>query len=218
MLEIRSYKRAELSVILGTNSKQGMLRKLDRWGVSYTEKGRGKNLEITITEIDSPFKVYCITELGFEAGCDFRKIRNLFYYFFNDDEFMAMPDEVKEYRLDKNSKHVARQSIAKYIAKLDAKNLIDRNTKEFIYYFAYRHNQRITDRDEYRSAWHDYWSYKDAGLSSSEARWNVICDYGGMPRKQPIPQINGIYLEEINYLCDLIQESFEKEIEANAQF
>ena len=94
MIELRSYKRAELSAILNTNSRQGMLRKLDRWGVSYTDEGRGNNLVITITEIANPFKVYCITELDFDAGCDFQKVRNLLYYFFNDEEFMAMPDEV----------------------------------------------------------------------------------------------------------------------------
>lgn len=218
MLELRDYTKAEISAILKTNSKQGITRKLARWGVRFTEKGRGNNLVITVTEISNPFKVYCITELDFDAGCDFQKVRNVFYYFFNDDEFMAMPDEVKAHRLKEMNKKVTRQSIANYIAKLDAKNLIDRNTKEYIYYFAYKKKQRITDHDEYCSAWKDYWSDIDEGMNASEARWDVICKYGGMPRKQPIPQINGIYLEEINYLCDLIQESFEKEIEDSETF
>ena len=34
MLELRKYGKAELSAILNTSSKEGMLRKLERWGVS----------------------------------------------------------------------------------------------------------------------------------------------------------------------------------------
>ena len=47
---------------------------------------------------------------------------------------MAMPDEVKEYRMRKQGQGVSRQTIATYIAKLDNKGLIDRNTNNYIYY------------------------------------------------------------------------------------
>ena len=218
MLELRSYKKAELSEILKTNSRQGMLRKLERWGVRYTTEGRGENLTIIITEMANPFKVYCITELDFDAGTDFQKVRNLYYYFFNDEEFMSMPDEVKEHRMRANEKPVSRQAIHGYIAKLDAKELIDRNTKEYIYYFAYKDTQRITDHDEYVSAWHDYWSDIDNGCKSYEAIMHMRSNYGGVARKQPIPRINGIYRAEIKYLCELIQENIETEIRAYEQF
>ena len=219
MLELRSYSREEISEILKTNDKEGMTRKLKSWGVSFVDNNRrGNNLIITITDIENPFKVYCITELDFYAGCDFQKVRNLYYYFFNDEEFMAMPDEVKEYRLKENGKKVTRQSIAKYLAKLDAKNLIIIDACEYIYYFAYRHKQRITNHDEYCSAWKDYWRDRDKGFNSHEAIVAMRIAYGGVARKQPIPQINGIYLEEINTLCNLIQESIEKEIEDSETF
>lgn len=218
MLELRAYTKAEISAILKINSKQGITRKLARWGVSFTEKGRGNKLVITITEISNPFKVYCITELDFDAGADFQKVRNLYYYLFNDEEFLAMPDEVKEYRLKENDRRVTRQSIAKYIAKLDAKNLIIKDTCEYIYYFAYGHKQRITDRKEYSSAWKNYWSDKAKGFTSHEAIVAMRIAYGGVARKQPIPQLNGIYLDEINTLCNLIQESIEKEIEDSETF
>ena len=214
MIELREYGRAELSAILKTNDKQGMLRKLERWGISYdTPKGRGDNLIIPITHIADPFKVYCITELGFDAGTDFQKVRNLYYYFFNDDEFMAMPDEVKEHRMEANGKPISRQAIARYIAKLDAKELIDRNTYEYIYYFAYKHTQRIVDRSEYLSAWHEYWNDIDSGLCPSEAIFKMRAKYGGVARKQAQPRKNVFYLAEINTLRDLIQESIENEIQ-----
>ena len=211
MIELRKYKRTELAEILKTNDKQGMERKLERWGISFTEEGWGNNLEINITDIADRFKVYCITKLNFGASADFQKIRNLYYAFFNDDEFMAMPDEVKEKRMGDNGKPVSRQTISRYIEKLQAKNLILRNTGEYLYYFAYRKQQRIVEHSEYKKAWKEYWIDKDKGLDSIEAICNMICNYGGVARKQEKPQANGIYLAEIQYLCDLIQEGIENE-------
>ena len=211
MIELRKYGKVELSAILKTNSKQGMIRKLKRWGISFTESGRGNNLEFTITDIADPFKVYCITELDFGANAEFQKVRNLYYAFFNDDEFMAMPDEVKEKRMGDKGKPIARQTIAGYIAKLDAKNLIRRNTGEYIYYFAHKHQQRLVDRSEYLKAWREYWNDLDYGMNSREAIANMIWNYGGVARKQEKPEENGIYKAEIQFLCDLIQESIESE-------
>ncbi len=212
MLELRKYGKAELSAILKTRSKEGMLRKLDRWGVSYdTPTGRGDNLIVPITHIADRFKVYCITELDFGANTEFQKVRNLYYAFFNDDEFMAMPDEVKEKRMSDAKKPITRQTIARYLARLDAKNLINRNTGEYIYYFAHKRRQRIVERGEYLKAWHEYWNDIDSGLYSREAIGNMVWNYGGVARKQEKPDINGIYNEEIQFLCDLIQESIENE-------
>jgi hypothetical protein len=212
MIELRKYSKSELSQILKTNNNQSMKRKLERWGISFTEKGRGNNLEITITSIANPFKVYCITELEMGANTDFQKVRNLYYAFFNDDEFRAMPDEVKERRMRDNGKPVSRQTIADYLRKLDDKNYIKLNTGDYIYYFAYKENQRIVERQEYIKAWHEYWKDIDNGLYSREAIGNMIWNYGGVARKQEKPEINGIYKNaEIQYLCDLIQESIENE-------
>ena len=211
MIELRRYGKAELSEILKTSSKEGMTRKLERWGITFTEAGRGNNLEITITSIADRFKVYCITELDFGANADFQKVRNLYYAFFNDDYFMAMPDEVKEKRMSDDGKSISRQTIASYLARLDAKELIRRNTGEYIYYFAHKQKQRLVERDEYLKAWHEYWNDIDYGMSSREAIANMIWNYGGVARKQEKPEPNGIYKEEIQFLCDLIQEGIENE-------
>lgn len=37
--------------------------------------------------------------------------------------------------------------------------------------------------------------------------------YGGVARKQAIPEINGIYNEQIEYMLSLIYQSIENEIE-----
>lgn len=214
MLEIGCvYSKPELTQMLGTRSKQGIDRKLDRYGVVYEVCGRGERAVYTVKGMADPFKVFAITELGFDANTDFTKLRNFYYHFFEDDEFMAMPDEVKEVRMRKMGQDVSRQTIATYTRRLETNNLINRNTKNFIYYFAYNQEQRICDHAEYVQAWYEYWDDIDSGLNSYDAIANMRTDHGGVARKQPIPEINGIYNEKIEYMLSLIQQSIESEYE-----
>lgn len=213
MLELRVYGKTELSEMFGTAGMQALQRKMERYGIAFEVNGRGENAVFTIKEIEDPFKIYCITELDFDGRTDFVKVRNFLHYFFNDDEFMAMPDEVKEYRMRKQGQDVSRQTIATYIAKLDSKNLIERNTNDFIYYFALKQEQRIVEREEYLRAWHEYWNDIDNGFSSVDAIRRMQKNYGGVARKQAKPEINGIYTEQIEYLNTLVAQSIEKEIE-----
>ncbi len=213
MLELRKYGKPELSAMFGTRNMEGLQRKMERYGIIFEVQGRGESAVFTIKEITDPFKIYCITELGFDGRTDFKKVRNFFFYFFNDEEFMAMPDEVKEYRMRKQGQDVSRQTIANYIAKLDRKNLIDRNTNNYIYYFAYGHEQIFADRAEYLQAWHEYWNDIRNGVYSYKAIDRMRAKYGGVAKKRPIPEINGIYTAEIEYLNTLVQQSIEREIE-----
>lgn len=112
MLELRTYTKAELVEIFGTKDRQGLTRKLQRYGIKYRTSGRGENLTFTITETADPFKIFCIDELGYDGRTDFVKLRNFLYCFLNDDEFRAMPDEVKAKRMDKAGKYICRQTIA----------------------------------------------------------------------------------------------------------
>lgn len=213
MLELKEYTKPELSAIFGTRDTQGLKRKLERYGIEFAVAGRGENAVFTIKAIKDPFKIYCITELGFDGGTDFQKVRNFYNYFFNDEEFMAMPDEVKEHRMRKQGQDVSRQTIATYIAKLDNKGLIDRNTNKYIYYFAFKQEQRIAKREEYLQAWHEYWNDIDNGYTCPQAINKMRENYGGVARKQPQPEANGIFTEEIEYLNTLVQQSIEQEIE-----
>lgn len=213
MLELKKYSKPELTEIFGTRGMESLQRKMVRYGITFEVVGRGENAIFNIIEIADPFKLYCITELGFDGRSDFNKVRNFIYYFLNDNEFMAMPDEVKEYRMRKQGQPVSRQTIASYISKLNRKNLIERNTNNFIYYFAYKQEQRIVKRDEYIQAWHEYWADIDMGLFPGTAIERMRDNYGGVARKQAIPEVNGIYKTEVEYLNTLIVESIEKEIE-----
>lgn len=213
MLEInRSYAKPELSQMLGTRSKQGIDRKLQRYGVIFSVCGRGESATYTILSISDRFKIYAILELGCAGNTDFRKLRNVYYHYFEDEVFRALPDEVKEVKLHEIGEGVSRQSIAGYIQKLIDREMISRFTDNFIYYFAKGQQQRFVERAEYTTAWREYWQGRHYGLDSGEAIFRMFVKYGGVARKQAIPGINGIYNKEIEYMLTLIQESIEKEI------
>lgn len=213
MLEIgMSYAKSELTEIFGTRDRQGLERKMIGYGIEFSVSGRGERAVYEIQKIKDPFKIFAITELGCGANTSFEKLRNFYWYYFNDETFMAMPDEVKEAWMKRENKTITRQTIAGYTDKLVANNLIDRNTKNYVYYFAFKQTQRITDRTEYLEAWHDYWADIADGLCSFDAICNMRCNYGGVARKQAIPEINGIYNKKIERMLLLIQESIENEI------
>jgi hypothetical protein len=74
-----------------------------------------------------------------------------------------------------------------------------------------KQEQRIVDRDEYLQAWFEYWDDIASGLNSFDAIANMRTDHGGVARKQPIPEINGIYNEKIERMLSYIQQSIEDE-------
>ena len=84
MLEIRPYPYAELSQMLGTHDPEGISRRLDRWGVAFTEDGRKPQITYNIEKISDPFKVYCMLDLNYAPQTNFTKLAYFFYYFLND--------------------------------------------------------------------------------------------------------------------------------------
>lgn len=214
MIELRTYTIQELSEILGSNGKQAIDNKLNSWGITFTSSGRGNSREYEVTAIKNPFKIYCITELGFDNHHDFTKVLNFYYQFFNDEEFAAMPDEVKEQRMRELNQSISRQTIAKYIEKLNAKGFLTTHGTNYIYYFAYKNNQLITSKEEYCKAWRECHLRLTKGMNWAETISIMRIDYGGVARKQAIPEINGIYLEEYEKLNTLICQQLNKELDS----
>jgi hypothetical protein len=213
MLEIgKTYIKSELSETFGTKDKQGLERKMSGYGITFSVSGRGNNAVYEIADMDDPFKIFAITELGFGGNTSFEKLRNFYWYYFNDETFMAMPDEVKEVWMKSENKTITRQTIANYTYKLVSHGMVERNTNNFIYYFAYKQTQRLTDKAEYVQAWKEYWQDISKGICSFDAICNMRMNYGGVARKQAIPEINGIYNDKIEYMLSLIQKSIENEI------
>jgi len=213
MLDLRCYSKDELTEIFNSNDRQAIRRKLQRANVVFEEYGNGANWIIDITKINDPFRIYCMTDLGFTGRTDFYKLRYYYYYFFSDEEFMTMPDEVKEQRMRDKGRSISRRTIAGYTRKLEERNMINRNTSNFLYYFAYKQTQRFTDRSEYGKAWSEYWENKNKGLNSWEAIVIMRHRYGGVARRQAIPEVNGIYNKQIEYMLSLIYQSIENEID-----
>ena len=73
----------------------------------------------------------------------------------------------------------------------------------------------MTDKEEYCKAWRECHQRLEKGMNWTETISIMRNDYGGIARKQAIPEINGIYNEEIKLLCNLIQGDIEKELERN---
>lgn len=205
------YTKAEMVQMLGTQSKQGIKRKLERYGVVFEVIGKGESVIYKINHIQDPFKVFAIIELDFDGNTDFTKLRNFYYLYFESEDFRPMPDEVKEVWMRRMGKPLSRQTIANYTNRLESNNLINRYTKNYIYYFANKQEQRFCNHAEYAQAWYEYWDDIASGLNCYDAIANMRTDHGGVARKQPVPEINGIYNEKIEYMLSLIQQSFENE-------
>lgn len=216
-LSVGVYTYPEMVEIFETRDNQGIKRKLERYGIEYNCVGRGANVEYTIRKINDPFKVFCITELGFSAQTVFLKLRNFLYYALNDDDFLSMPDEVKEYRLKEKADTVgataSRQTIANWEQKFEKMELFHVDTGNFIYYFAYHHQQTYTTRQRYNSAWKEYWEQQKSGVEYEDRIWYMITNYGGIARKQEVIEINGIYKDTIDTLVNLVNDSIDSQIE-----
>ena len=199
MLEERAYSKEELAESLGTSDTQGMKRKLETHKIDFTTTGRGKSLIFNLVKIQDPFRVLCITDLGFAPNTDFKKLRNFMYYFMNDDDFRWLPDEVLEVRMREmgEDKGVSRQTIGKWKAKLSAMDIVN-PSGEYTYYFAYAHRQILTDKETYCKAWREYFAAKEEGMPYEEAISSMIFTYGGVARKQSISDVNAFYANQIN--------------------
>lgn len=186
MLEIRPYPYAELSQMMGTHDPEGISRRLDRWGVAFTEDGRKPQITYNIEKISDPFKVYCMLDLNYAPQTNFTKLAYFFYYFLNDDDFQRLPDERLEVLMRERDHPVSRQTIANYFRRLEDIDLISRNGGDYHYYFARKANLREATREEYSRAWREYWQAKEDGYSSREALSMMCYQYGGIARKQAI--------------------------------
>ena len=213
MLEIRKYTKNELSAVLGTNDKQGIDRKLQRYGVEFVYTGRGQNLMYEIQKVPDRFKLFCITEMGISANADFTKLRNFCYYIFCDDKFAELPIVEMERIMSEDGVHVSRQTISNWIDRLSRVGYIyiDKNT-ECVYYAitktadGKKHYKEIL-QEVYCKGWNLYWSNKNK--VGTNTAYKMMYDYvGGHPYKRPKITENIFYTEQIQKLIELVNETF----------
>lgn len=200
--------------MLGVKDNQGAQRKLSRYGVRFFVNGWGKNASFNITAIDDPFKVYCILEMGFDANCDFKKLRNYLFFLLGEDEYCWLPDEPMEKYMRSKGFYLSRQTITKYREHLERLNYI--HGGDFIYYRVYRDDRdrqcyQQVEKEEYNKAWRGYWDMRNDGADSELAFACMYSAFGGVPRKQAKPIKNAFHLKELNYLLDLVSTSIYNE-------
>lgn len=207
MLQIRTYYKEEIERVMRTGSRQATTRKLNNYNVEYTITGRG-NYCIEIINIPDIFKVFCILELGFYAQTDFTKLKEFMFYFFCDDDFRGLPDERKEKEMETYGKPVSRQTIGKWINKLEMQNLIHRSVDNIRYFFAYRDTIIDTNKEKYSEAWKNYWRDKNyLECCSGNAIGHMISTYGGVAKKHYVPVDNALYTDKINELIGYVTDS-----------
>lgn len=214
LLECKAYPAPEMWQMLGVKDNQGAQRKLSRYGVRFFVNGWGKNASFNITAIDDPFKVYCILEMGFDANCDFKKLRNYLFFLLGEDEYCWLPDEPMEKYMRSKGFYLSRQTITKYREHLEHLNYI--HGGDIIYYRVYRDDRdrqcyQQVEKEEYNKAWRVYWDMRNDGADSELAFACMYSAFGGVPRKQAKPIKNAFHLKELNYLLDLVSTSIYNE-------
>lgn len=210
MIEERKYSFEELSKCLGSNDVQGIKRKLDGYGVEFERTGRGRSSCYTITKIKDPFKVFSIMEMGFPAQTDWEKFRNFMYVLLCDDDFGWRPDEMKEEYLRKAGKDVSRQTIAKYINRLEKYGIIGTPSGDYKYYKVFKeHNiqkHEIITKQEYCAAWKIYWQCIAEGYDSRSAYKSMYNRMGGVPRKSLVMNLCPFYEEITDWILKTLLE------------
>lgn len=206
MLECRTYAYLELSALFGTRDTQAIKRKLDRWDIQYTAKGRRALQTFEIQKIRNPFKVYCLLDLGFSPQTDFTKLAFFTYYLLCDDEFQQLPATIMEERLRMDGHTLSRQTIKTYLSRFEDADLICRGLR-FTYYFAVDKSHKNTDETTYKRAWAEYWEYIHQGWSSGQAIVEMCSTYGGVAKKHPQLVFNAFYNHMYGQIIDWALEA-----------
>jgi len=211
MLEKRKYKFDELADYLGTRSNQGMRRKLQHYGVEFREEGRGRMKTFDILSIPDPFPLYCVFDLEIDYRTDFKKLRDFTFFLLRDDAFTGQSKEMMEEYMNTFGHPASRQTISKYIALYESKELIAMNG-EVIYYRVYHEGQfqkhEVITKELYCEAWDVYWQKRRVGASSLTAFSCMYHFLNGVPRKQNKVEKNVFAIDTLNTLSELVADSF----------
>ena len=215
MLELRCYKNTELYEYLGTKDNGETNKKLKRYNVEYTTEGRGKDCVYTITAINEPFKMFCVFEVGLDPRMNFTQFLEFMYLLLCDDDFNWRPAEMMEEIMREKGTPASRQTIGKWLHKLEKIDLFAR-AGETVYYKVYKQygvqKQEIITKEEYSAAWKVYFDCKKRGYNGLAARSVMYNAFGGVPRKQIRFEQNGIYEEQLNRMTDIVVDEVLKEV------
>lgn len=214
MLEQKAYTKAEISEIMGVKDKQGITRKLDRLGVSYSTIGRGEACIFEITAIPDKFKTFCILELGFDSRTDFEKLAVFVYMFFSDDDFQIQPLAEMAIRMGEDNNNATRQTLSKWKKKFE-ENKLFMGRGEYKYYSVSHGIRREITKEKYSEAWKVYYDYigehsKDSGFQSDNAFTAMYVLIGGRATKRELLSGNAFKISIRDMLVDYAIEHIEQ--------
>lgn len=213
MLELKTYKFAEIAAYLRAGRSRGVRDKLTRYSVEYTESGghHDQSKTYTITAINDPFRLFCVFDLGIPPQTDFKKLRDFTVYLLADEDFNWRPMEMMEEYLRRFTDGPSRQTISNYLRIFTDRDLIAMNG-EYVYYKVYNdrgvQKHEIITKEQYNAAWAVYWDRRNNGADSLAAYSTMYSWLGGVPRKQQKIATNGFYNTELDRLEEYATESF----------
>ena len=212
MLEVKTYTKQEMTVILGTTDNQAIRRKLERYEVKYTSDGWGKKRTFTITHIENKFKLFCITDLGISAATNFESLRDLYYYALNDENFERYPYAEMEDIFKAKGYCLAASTISSYLRILEKNDIIDLHIGDFFYYASYGGYRWEIPQELYSKAWVTYFQCLESGKYDKRAARAVMIEIaGGQPLKRRKLTVNAFYLDKNSQFNELIMESMDKD-------
>lgn len=166
MLKITTYTQSEMVEIFNTTRMDSIKRSLSSLGFTYEVEGRGKKALFHITGTPDEFKLFAIKELGFAPQTDFTGLKYFTYSYFCCEGFsdLMVINMVEEIENNFNYK-ASQQTIARYIEKFTALDLIHKSNAEFKYYSVVvsslcgeiaRDTMEI-EKETFTEAWKAYW-------------------------------------------------------------
>lgn len=209
-LELRTYTRAELKEIFHTDRTDSIKRSLTRAGYAFKSGGRGKGYWIEITALPSPptpFEVFARREFDCGPQTDFKAMETHFFLLFYEPEYQFLPSNHQAKYLGENYQlTVSDHSLRNWQRFLIDKNWIAKD-KSKVKYFLCRKGKppyEITE-EEYKKAWHKYFSLCQKGIDRSTALHIIYDSYGGMPRKQVGFSENALTQEKLQELRNILE-------------
>ena len=214
MLEEKEYGFDEIKTIMGCSDKQGIDRKLINYGINFESRGRGRKRIYTIKHISDPFKVYCILTLGIPPQANFTKILQLYYHYFNYEDFPTVPAVIQEKILSDTRVPVSRGTISKWLKHLDKLGYIILDMGDFYYYIIKTDDKKNktyieTDRETYNKAWKTYYYHKVVKQEDPYIAYTIMYHFlGGHPYKKAKGCLNVLMRKEYEELIDLINDAY----------
>lgn len=211
MLDTRTYTRAELVEIFKTNRLDSIKDKLTRNGYEYVSSGRAERVTLTVTKKPSPFRDYCIKELGFAPQTHFHKLQPFLYRFAFGEDFRQLP-MTEMARQMKDEISICDDTINSYIQQLIANDIVYRDESNFNYYVIStdRNGNKTTkriDKETYSKANAIYWEEKAKG--NKQAYLVASASIGGKPYKNGVILENAFGKKKFDELKKILKEEKE---------